>query len=177
MGEKRSIRNSFAVGDLFDDAPPQGVGGRQAARARSVGGGGYPENCGFSNFQIADVVSDDSRFDELVKIGLGGPWLRLARRVGFDNFLAVWRAICEDDCTLHDGGRRMPKLREFRAYERFQRNEYIRGLAAAGVDPKDIRRLVEKNAGERLSIKIIQGIARGQFDRDWKRSEEADAAA
>lgn len=173
MGKKRNGRVDFAIADLFDDASVMGVGGWRGRAGSGGGGGGYPKNYGLPNFQMADVVFGDARLGDLVKIGIGGPWLRLARRVGFDVFLEIWRAICEDEGTRHDGGRRMPKLREFRAYQRFQRNEYIRGLAAASVEPKEIRRLVEKNAGERLSIKVIQGVAQGRYDRDWSRPDES----
>lgn len=174
MGEKRSGGDGFAQGDLFGEASAAGVGGRQGRGVRQAGGGGYLKNCGFPNFQIPDVHDDDPRFAELIKIGIGGPWLRLARRVGFDVFLEIWREICEDEGTRHDGGRRMPKLREIRAYERYQRNQYIRTLAAAGVEIPDIRKLVEKNSGERLSVTLIQKVSRGSYDRAWSNPDEAN---
>jgi hypothetical protein len=165
MTEKRSFEGGFARLDLLGDAIPAGVGGRQAKGRVSGGGGGYLENCGISNFRIQDAPPPDPRFDELAKIGIGGPWLRLARRVGFDAFLEIWRAISEDEGVRHDGGRRMPKLREFSAYQRFQRNQYVRSLAAGGMDPQQVRKLVEKNLGERLSIRHIQGVMNGAYNR------------
>lgn len=165
MSEKRSGGDGFAQVDLFGDAVPAGVGGRRGKGRVSGGGGGYLENCGISNFRIPDAPPPDPRFDELAKIGIGGPWLRLARRVGFDAFLEIWRAISEDEGVRHDGGRRMPKLREFSAYQRYQRNQYVRSLAAARMDPQQIRKLVEKNLGERLSIPHIQGLMKGAYDR------------
>lgn len=164
MGEKRSSGDGFAQGDLFGAAGGDGVGGRQRRARPATGGGGYLGNCGVSNFRLPDAEPPDPRFDELAAIGIGGPWLRLARRVGFDVFLEIWRAISEDEGTRHDGGRRMPKLREFSAYQRYQRNLYIRSLAATGLDPKAVRALVEKNLRQRLSIKAIQTIMRGHGD-------------
>ena len=165
MVSKRSYCNGFAQTDLFDDVPAQRVGGRQGKARPATGGGGYLKNCGVSNFQIPFSPPPDPRLTELERIGIGGAWLRLARRVGFEVFLEIWRAISEDEAVRHDGGRRMPKLREFRAYERFQRNEYIRSLARNGVEPEQVRRLVQRNLGESLSIKLIQGVMRGSYNR------------
>lgn len=164
MGEKRSSGDGFAQGDLFGLGDGAGVGGRQRRARPAVGGGGYLENCGVSNFRLPDAEPPDPRFDELAAIGIGGPWLRLAHRVGFDVFLEIWRAICEDEGTRHDGGRRMPKLREFSAYQRYQRNLYIRSLGATGLKPPEVRRLVEKNLRQRLSMKLIQTVLRGHGD-------------
>lgn len=165
MSEKRSFGDGFAQGVLFGGDSAAGVGARRGKGRVSGGGGGYLKNCGISNFRIPDVPPPDPRFEELAKIGVGGPWLRLARRVGFDVFLEIWRAISEDEGARHDGARRMPKLREFSAYLRFQRNQYVRSLAAAGMNPQQVRKLVEKNLGERLSIPHIQGLMKGAYDR------------
>ncbi len=162
---KRSSESVFAQVDLFGEVPAQRVGGRQGKVRPVAGGGGYLKNCGVSNFQIPVSPPPDPRLTELERIGIGGPWLRLARRVGFEAFLEIWRAISEDEAVRHDGGRRMPKLREFRAYERFQRNEYIRSLARNGVEPEQVRRLVQRNLGEQLSLKLILGVMRGSYNR------------
>ena len=173
MSKKRSYGTGFAQVDLFGAVPAQGVGGRQGKARPVAGGGGYLKNCGISNFQIPGAPPPDPRFTEIEKIGIGGPWLRLARRVGFDTFLEIWRAISDDEAVRHDGGRRMPKLREFSAYGRFQRNEYIRSLARSGFDPQQVQKLVQRNLHEFLSLKHIQGIMRGCHDRsDYEKQGE-----
>ncbi|MDD2664360.1 MAG: hypothetical protein PHD19_11470 [Dechloromonas sp.] len=165
MGKKRSHRDGFAIGDLFGDAGGQGVGARQGGSGPVGGGGGYLKICGAQNFQIPDESPEDPRFLELEAIGMPGAWLRLARRVGFDAFLDVWRMISEDESTRHDGGRRMPKLREFSAYQRYQRNRYVKSLAEHGLNPDQIQRIVQRHLGERLSVCHIQGLAKGLYRR------------
>lgn len=177
MTEKRSIDGGFAQRDLFGDGQALGVGARQGRRHAPAGGGGYQKIRGAQNFRIPDDTPPDPRFAELEKIGIGGPWLRLARRVGFDTFLEIWRAISEDEGARHDGGRRMPKLREYSAYTRYQRNQYVRSLAATGMTPQQVRKLVEKNLGERLSIPHIQGLIKGRFDRAEPAAPDANSPA
>lgn len=143
--------------DLFD----MGVGARQTDPIGPPGGGGYPENCTSSNFgPEAPKKKRDPRFDELARIGLPGAWLRVAERVGFDVWLDVWRMLSEDDRVRHDGGARLPKLRCYTAYLRYQRNRYIEALAAKGVTPKEIQAALRRNLGEHLDIANIQRIAK-----------------
>lgn len=162
MMEKRSSGDGFAQGDLFGPASVctnvGRVGGRQGKGPRSARGGGYLKICGPQNFRIQNDPPPDPRFSELEKIGIGGAWLRLARRVGFDTFLEIWRQISEDEATRHDGGRRMPKLREFDAYLRYQRNLYISSLADLGLDPTQVQRVIRQNLRESLSIKHVQEL-------------------
>lgn len=73
--------------------------------------------------------------------------------------------ISDDESTRHDGGRRMPKLREFSAYLRYQRNQYVRSLAASGMDQQQVQKLVQKNLCEYLHIRHIQGLMRGRYNR------------
>lgn len=161
MVEKRSNRAVFAQSDLFGAGVNESdsrVGGRQRQARIPAGGGRYPKICGFPNFSTENDPPPDPRFSELEKIGLPGAWLRLARRVGFDAFLDVWRMVCEDETTRHDGGRRMPKLREFDTYLRFQRNRYIDSLRPANLDPKKVQALLRQNLGEHLSIEQVQRL-------------------
>lgn len=189
MRQVRSGREGFAIADLFGDVDAPGVGARQGEGARPGRGGGYLKICGSLNFRLPDAdaaaragvvvpVLEDPRFQELEAIGLPRAWLRLARRVGFDAFLDVWKDISEDESTRHDGGRRMPKLREFSAYQRFQRNRYVRELALLGASPQQIRKLVAKNLGEEISICHIQSIMRGKYlRRDVERAPAVEQGA
>lgn len=160
MTKKRSGDDGFAQGDLFGVAGActnvGRVGARQGKKRVLPGGGGYLKDCGSPNFRIQNDPPPDPRFLELEKIGIGGPWLRLARRVGFDAFLDIWRSISDDEATRHDGGRRMPKLREFDAYLRYQRNQYIASLAGAGMNPTQVQKLIRQNLREYISIEHVQ---------------------
>lgn len=156
--EKRSNDQGFAQGELFDNGSHSGVGARQAGGRRPAGGGRYPKICGIQNFQLPNEPPPDPRLLELEKIGMHGAWLRLARRVGFDVFLDIWRAVCADETTRHDGGRRMPKLREFDSYLRYQRNLYVKSLSDAGMNATQVQKLLRQNLREPMSIEHVQRL-------------------
>lgn len=164
MSEKRSGASEIAQGDLFGG----GVGARQGDQGDPSPGGGYLNNCDLSNFSNpAPAPSDekkrrDPRFEELERIGLPAVWLRIAERVGFDVWLDIWRTLSDDDSVRHDGGARLPKLRCYSAYSRYQRNRYIEALANNGASPKEIQTAIRKNLGEMLDITNIQRISKRQ---------------
>lgn len=158
MNEKRNTTGECA--DLFGLVG--GVGARQADKRPKPGGGGYPQICGVQNFELRDEQkkSRDPRFDELARIGLPAAWLRLAERVGFDTWLDVWRTISEDEALRHDGGQRMPKLRAYDAYLRFQRNRYIEALAGGGMGDQQIQDSLKRNLREELDVSHINRLAK-----------------
>lgn len=159
MSKKRSESDEIAQADLFDE----GVGVRQDQDPSPARGGGYLEKCDFPKFQTCESekkIRRDPRFDELEKIGLPAAWLRIAERVGFDTFLDVWRMISSDETVAHDGGARMPKLRCYSAFSRYQRNRYIRALAAQGMPPSAIQAHLRRNLCEFIDITNIQRISR-----------------
>ena len=161
MSEKRSERGEIAQADLFGP----GVGVRQGDLQAPLVGGGYLNDCTPSNFSTlepapsAEKKRRDPRFCELEKIGIPGVWLRIAERVGFDVFLDLWRILSEDDRVRHDGGARLPKLRSYSAYSRYQRNQYIRSLAAQGTPPNLIQEALRRQLNECLHITNIIRIA------------------
>lgn len=168
MGEKRSEQPETAQGDLFS----QGVGARQDDPAPQPMGGEYPNNCALPNFsKPAPVETEkkrrDPRFEELEKIGLPAVWLRIAERVGFDTWLDLWRMLSEDESVRHDGGARLPKIRSFSAYSRYQRNRYIKALSAQGMPPKEIQISLRKNLGEHLDISNIIRMTRRVQPKVW----------
>lgn len=162
MSEKRSAVHEIAQGDLFG----QGVGARHGDPTDPAPGGEYPNNCNLQNFSNPAPAPDnkknsrDPRFDDLVRIGIPAVWMRIAERVGFDAWLDIWRMISSDDSVRHDGGARLPKLRYYSAYSRFQRNRYIQALDAQGVPPQLIQEAVYRNLGEELDITNITRISR-----------------
>jgi len=160
--EKRTRRDEIAQGDLFggagdlDRQGAQGVGARQADGRAAGGGGEYLEMCGAQNF----CPSDDPRFEDLRRMGLPRAWLVVAETVGFDAWLEVWRRISADESLLHDGGQRMPKLRSYEAYLRYQRNRYIEALAGRGMSVAQVARAVARNLREPLDEKHVAKIMR-----------------
>lgn len=166
MNEKRSCAGGIAQGDLFGLGASAGVGARQAHQHGAGRGGEYLEICGSQNFEIPDA---DPRFAELRQIGLPRMWLLVAETVGFDLFLELWRRLTEEGAAMgyarDTNGVRMPSLRDYDSYLRFQRNRYIAALAERGMTPKQVRRAVARNLGEPLDekhvFKIMQKRATG----------------
>lgn len=161
MSDVRSSAGEIAQGDLFG----LGVGARRGLVDGLAGGGGYLENCGSSNFSNPAPAPDgekkrrDPRFSELERIGLPRVWLRIAERVGFDAWLDIWRMLSNDESVRHDGGARLPKLRCYSAYSRYQRNRYIEALAAQGMPIDTIHRSLLENLRESLDVTNIKKIA------------------
>lgn len=165
MRKKRSSKAGNAQLDLFGPGDAGGVGARQAEGAPQGGGGGYLKTCTPPDFSTsgasgAEKKRADPRLDELRAIGLPSVWMRIAERVGFDAWMDIWRMVSEEDAVRHDGGARLPKLRDYSAYLRYQRNLYIRALSAQGYTPKMVQDALRKNFREWLDISNIQKIAR-----------------
>lgn len=156
MNVKRHSAHEIAQADLFGASVSPGVGARQASDRFPAGGGGYQDMCGTQNFSCP---SQDPRFAELRRIGLPRMWLILAETVGFDAFLEVWRRLTiegEDSGYAREtGGVKMPSLRSYDAYLRYQRNRYIDALAARGLKPAEVRRAVARNLSEPLDEKHV----------------------
>lgn len=174
MRENRTSARGIEQLGLFDGWPsPAGAvygvddtdsrlrgGGSAGGPGGSGGGGGYLKICGAENVGFA-VPGRDPRLAELEKVGLPRLWLAVAERVGFDAWLDLWRMLSSDRARdREEGGLRMPKLRDFDAYLRFQRNRYIEALARQDVEPAEIRKLVEKNLGERLDESHVERLVR-----------------
>lgn len=167
MTENRTSAGGIEQLGLFDDWPGAAggahfgvVGARGAHQDGADRGGGYLKICGSAKPGAA-VVPRDPRLDELEKVGLPRLWLSMAERVGFDAFLDVWRMLSADRSRERDeGGLRMPKLRDFDSYLRYQRNRYIEALARQGMEPADIRKMVERNLGEHLDDSHVERLVR-----------------
>lgn len=163
MTEKRNRLRETAQLDLFIQARVQsdgaGVGARQAAGGYADHGGGYQEMCGTQNFG-APVT--DPRLDELKRLGLPRAWLLIAETVGFDAWMEVWRRLSSaefNEWVRRDtGGTRMPTLRSYDSYLRYQRNRYIEALAARGMGVKAVAKAVAKNLREPLDESHVAKI-------------------
>lgn len=163
MNEKRNSTHETAQLGLFSDPAAQGVGARQAPPPPRLGGGGYPSTRGSQNFEDS-VVPEDPRFEELRRIGLPRAWLLVAETVGIDAFLEVWRRLSAEDFGQYirrdTGGTRMPALRSFDSYLRYQRNRYVEALAARGMSPAEVRRALARNLRESLDEKHVFKLMR-----------------
>lgn len=143
-----------------------GVGGRQVDRGQQVGGGGYPDICNIpqpglqENGAGQDPAADDPRLAELVEMGLPDQWIEVAHAIGFDAFLTMWFVLDRDN--LGRSCRREAKrmwIPQTIHYFRYQRNLYIKTLAAEGLSIQSIRERVISDLGEEVSERSIYRIA------------------
>ena len=155
MGGNR--RSAARAGELEGQAaagPGGVVEGRRPARHAPAGGGGYLNGCTTSELR------QDIRLRELSEIGLSATWLGVARILGYDAFVAMWRQLSADPALRNDDDQIELRLRPFRSYERYQRNRYIDTLAAAGLKPSQIHEMVRTELGEKLSFRHIERLAK-----------------
>lgn len=100
--------------------------------------------------------------DELRRIGLPRAWLIVAETVGVDAWLEVWRRLSSEEFNgwvrRDTGGTRMPMLRSYDAYLRFQRNRYIHALAARKLSVSEVARAVARNLHEPLDESHVAKI-------------------
>jgi hypothetical protein len=151
--QRRSDMGAGAQQDLFGFTGSEshatlslGVGDRQRLSTPRRGGGGY------LNGRIPSELRErDPRLRELEDIGLAAHWLMVAREVGYDAFVAIWRALSALPQLRDDNGQVALTLRPIRAYERYQRNRYVESLVRLGFDSARIRRELQDGLGERLS--------------------------
>lgn len=109
--------------------------------------------------QRAGQYAGDARLAELIDIGLKACWLAVAKLVGYDAFVALWRRWSGDPSLRDRNGMIRLRLRTFRTYERYQRNRYIETLVAAGLKPSDISAALDKDLGEKLSDRHLKRLA------------------
>jgi len=88
----------------------------------------------------------------------------IAETIGFDAWLEVWRRLSGEEFnawTRRDtGGTRMPMLRSYDSYLRYQRNRYIEALASRGMGVAQVSRAVARNLREPLDEKHVAKIMR-----------------
>ncbi len=133
-----------------------GVGGRQGVGVGAARGGGYLENCTPANFSRNTLP--DPRLEELARLGLQREWLAVAELLGVDAFLAAWRVLDTPDAPRDDSGTLTLPLRRYSQWLRWQRNQHIRALRAAGLRPSEVRERLKENYGEELSASQLRRI-------------------
>lgn len=154
MHETRSRTPAQLTLDGVEQATRQGVGGRQGRSRRPRRGGGYLHECTSSN------VWEEAKIRELETMGLPGVWVSVAREIGYEHFMAMWR-ILDRSIALRSDSESMieVQLRRLSSYQRFQRNRFIESLVAAGFGDRAIRDMVRDQLGEKLSLSHISRLA------------------
>lgn len=130
------------------------VGGRQDDPHSPSMGGGSPSSCSIFGVDVGgDGAAADPRLAELRHMGIGRAWLNVAQEIGFDAFLTVWRVLATDDSVRDERNRVYVPL--FNTFMRYQRNQYIRTLADAGLTPDEISDRLSRAGCEPLTPKHI----------------------
>ena len=176
MTEKRSGEGAQSWTQLALLPPEPGVGARHGQEPGPEGGGGYLNECTPSKTgqrrlkKIAKNFSqkpesdprEAAMLDELDAMGLSRTMLRVARTIGFDNFMAMWRilddaheAISENDSGIYI------RLQRLSAYRRYQRNRFIEAMVRMGMSQPEIARSVKRDLGEEVSDRHIWRLMAG----------------
>ena len=135
-------------------------GGRQAKGGARPGGGGYLNVCTTS--KLADRAEKkfprDPRLDILRKMGMHHTWQKIAAEIGMDAFLAMWRILDDQQQFHHPKGGLEFSLRRYRSYTHYQRDDFIRQLAAAGLNPQQIHERLGEALCEKMNPTRIKQI-------------------
>lgn len=155
MHEMRSEAPAGAQADWVNEAAMQGVGAWHGHDPATAGGGGYLDEC--TPLQLWD----DAKFRELAAMGLPQVWLDVARDIGYEAFMRVWRRLDAATELLSDSESMIEvKLRRHASFQRFQRNRFIEALVDMGLQASEIRDRVARDIGDNLTLRHIQRIAR-----------------
>jgi len=176
MGEKRTgtAAQAWDQLDLLTGEP--GVGARHAHGQPRAEGGGYlhgctpPEGGQRGLKKIAKKFSanpnldprEAALLDELDAMGLSRVMLQVAHKIGFDNFMEMWRildasyeSIADNDSGIY------VRLQRLSAYRRYQRNRFIEAMAAVGLSHPEITSAVKRDLGEEVSDRHIWRLMAG----------------
>jgi hypothetical protein len=152
--EKRHPPIGTALENAQLELDEGGVGGRQGQGTPPPWGGGYQDNCIPLNFG-APKKNRDPRVDEFYAMGLPQMWLDVVDAIGVDAFLAVWRILDAHPNNYEDNGMKLVPIRRYSSYLKYQRNRYIEALVAQGLTTHDIKRRLESQLCETVSIRHI----------------------
>ena len=156
--ELRSARRAGRALPAPGDESAQGVGARQGDLFPDAGGGGYLNEC------TPSQVWEGEKIRELTDMGLPSIWIRIAKAIGYDNFLQLWRIL--DTAAEHREIRRSEnesmievQLRRYSSFKRYQRNRFIETLASGGMPNAAIQQAVKLQLGEKLDRSHIRRLA------------------
>jgi hypothetical protein len=139
------------------------VGGRQADLFAPEGGGGYLDEC--NPAEVSKTEIERAKIRELEDMGMAQVWVNIARQIGYDNFITLWRLL---DAAAERREMRLSEnesmievnLRRFASFRRYQRNRFIETLALMGLPNGEIQAAVRGQLGENLTRNHIVRLAR-----------------
>jgi hypothetical protein len=103
----------------------------------------------------------DDWIDTLAASGVGEAWLRVARRIGFEAFMAAWSELDRAEDLLDERRRvRVPQLSA--TLFRVQRAQIIRQLGAQGLKAPDIMAALPHRLRVRISRRSVFRILRAR---------------
>lgn len=89
-------------------------------------------------------------------MGINAIWCDVARQIGFDAFVDVWRILANSETVLDD--RMRIAVPSWSNFIRYQRNELIRGLVGAGFSLDEVQRELA-NRREQVSLNRLRKLA------------------
>lgn len=155
MHETRSAAPAGTQLDWVNDEATQGVGARHGHGLPAPGGGGYLDEC------TPSQLWEEARLRELAEMGLPQVWLDVARQIGYDPFMRMWRVL-DSAVELRSEADSMilVQMRRYASFQRFQRNRFIESLVDMGFSGVEIRDSVNREIGEQLSLSHIHRLAK-----------------
>lgn len=158
MHESRSAAHAGAQLDWVDLAREEGVGARQGHAQPTAGGGGYLDEC------TPSQLWEEARLRELAEMGMPQVWLDVAREIGYEPFMRMWRVL-DSAVEMRSESESMieVQLRRFSSFQRYQRNRFIEALVNMGLSTTEIQNRVKRELGEELSVRhLVRLAARGR---------------
>ena len=158
MHESRSASRAGVQLDWVDTVNGQGVGARQGTPTPTAGGGGYLDEC------TPSQLWEEARLRELAEMGLPQVWLDVAREIGYEPFMRMWRVL-DSAVEMRSESESMieVQLRRFSSFQRYQRNRFIEALVNMGLSTTEIQNRVKRELGEELSVRhLVRLAARGR---------------
>lgn len=103
----------------------------------------------------------DPRLAELEEMGLFTEWLLVAREIGYEKFLTMWRILDEiNHGQTRDAARLYVPC--WSSYLRLQRNKAILSMRESGLRPDEIQANLIKEFGKAPSLCHIKRLTRRQ---------------
>lgn len=96
-------------------------------------------------------------------MGLSGKWLEIARRVGVEMWIDIWKILDRENLHAESGTDPIRvKVPRFSRLQRYQRNQLIYDLHAAGRSEKDIHAEIHRAGLAPICMHSIKMIVKGQ---------------
>ncbi len=135
----------------------QGVGGRHNRAPSPIRRGGYQDIC--TNLE-KKLPAPDPFIAELEELGIGEPWIEVARAVGEHLFLTLWRILDENNSgpDPQPGKKTRIRVPKYSNYLRYQRDRLVIELCSRGMSPSEIRDVLERETRENISTSHIYTI-------------------